>query len=61
MSFKFAYRLRLTKNYIGMVSFSGMLLADVIDSLRPKVMVKVALKLGSSKQGKARRASVASN
>ena len=38
-----------------------MLLTDVIVSLRPKVTVKVAFILGSSKHGKARRASVDSN
>ncbi len=44
-----------------MVRKIGMLLADVHDSLRPRVIEKVAFMVGSSKQGKDLLASVASN
>ena len=50
-----------TYTYIGTVLISGILLLDVMDSFRPSVAVKLALKAGSSKQGNERRASVASN
>jgi hypothetical protein len=45
---------------MGSVLISGILLAEVQVSLRPSVMVKLAFIVGSSKQGKARRALVAS-
>ena len=38
-----------------------MLLADIMDVLRPKVMSNVAFIFGSSNDGKLRRASVGSN
>lgn len=57
----FLFSLVSMKTYIGTVLISGMLLVDVIVSLRPSVTVKVAFMVGSSKQGKERRASVASN
>jgi len=44
-----------------MVVTIGVLLAEIMDVFRPSVIVKVAFMLGSSKQGKARRASDASN
>lgn len=47
--------------YIGSVVISGMLLVEVQVSGRPTVTVKLAFIVGSSKQGKERRASVASN
>lgn len=46
--------------YIDSLRANGMLLIADMDSLRPKVIVKLAFMLGSSKQGKARRASGAS-
>jgi hypothetical protein len=46
---------------MGSVVINGMLLTDVHVSLRPTVTVKLAFIVGSSKQGKERRASVASN
>ena len=47
--------------YIGVVETFGMLAMDVMCVSLPKVILKVALRAGSSKQGKALRASVASN
>ena len=45
---------------MGSVLIRGILLAEVQVSLRPSVTVKFAFIVGSSKQGKARRALVAS-
>jgi len=47
--------------YMEVEELSGVLLADIMDVFRPSVILKVAFILGSSKQGKARRASDASN
>lgn len=47
--------------YIGVELTIWVLLLDIMDVFRPSVMVKVAFMLGSSKQGKARRAWVVSN
>ena len=46
--------------YISVVFISGMLLAEVMVDFRPKVTVNFAFIFGSSKQGNARLASVAS-
>jgi len=48
------------KTCIAVVLISGMLLMLVMSRWRPKVTVKVAFMFGSSKQGKALRASVGS-
>jgi hypothetical protein len=45
---------------MGIVSFNGILLMAVMKFFRPRVMLKTAFICGSSKQGKALRASGAS-
>lgn len=46
--------------YLRIVLLFGMLDSEIIPLFRPKVMLNSALKFGSSKQGKALRASTGS-